>query len=126
VADRMNFKTYLAKEEAPLKGSLYPSNYELLRVASIHPFAATTSASDPREAAAQERDLAGEIATYLETHRPARVAVIARAVEARDADVRHILTTNDRFRLHERKGRANLYTLAPKSSHLVPVGGTGA
>jgi hypothetical protein len=74
------------------------------------------------------RDLAAEIVSYLATNPGASVPEIARAIRARDHDVRSNLQGDERFRIVSPKpGRSSRvigWAIAPDRSQPVPVDGT--
>lgn len=80
-----------------------------------------------RQAGRPKRDLAGQIEDFLATQ-PATVPEIARAIGARDSDVRQTLQTNERFRrapaAADHSTRAKLWEIAPSLAGVGPEDGT--
>jgi hypothetical protein len=73
------------------------------------------------------RDLAADIKQFL-TAGPATVPEIARAIGARDSEVRHTLQTNERFArasaAADHSARAKPWMLASSPAGVGPAGGT--
>lgn len=80
-----------------------------------------------RQVARPKRDLAAEIEAFL-TAGPATVPEVARAIGARDSDVRHALRTSPRFTgapaTSDRSPRAGLWMLGSGPSGVGPAAGT--
>ena len=86
-----------------------------------------TAIKNRRRADPPKRDLAEEIEAFLVT-RPATAPEIARAIGARDSDVRHTLQTNERFTrapaAADRSTRAKPWMLASSPAGVGPADGT--
>jgi hypothetical protein len=82
-----------------------------------------------RAGEAEPRDLFAEIATCLERNPGSSTTEIARAIRARDADVRRILNRDPRFqRVPPDPGRSirlRVWSVAPVDTRVGPGAGTG-